>query len=153
MELYLGTIGEPGFPVISIFFSTTTTKFLLFSSSTSSFLLFFYQTGYFSGSDRPSPGQKAKHRPKRWNTGQKGQTQVKSQTQITCLVENIRNEEEEEKIEMWWKWSKEDNTNVVVVEENIWYWSMWCRSGVDVGSMQGRCVGGKIKIKNKIRGK
>ena len=138
MELYLGTIGEPGFPVISIFFTTTTTKLPLFLPLPPHFYCFSTKQVIFQDQTGQAQG-------KRPNTGQKGEIQAKkaklrskSQTQITCLVENIRNEEEEEeKIEVWW-WRKTFGAG---------------RCGVDVGSMQGRCVGGKIKIKNIIRGK
>ena len=104
MELYLGTIGEPGFPVISIFFTTTTTKFLLFLPLPTHFYCFSTKQVIFQDQTGQAQG-------KRPNTGQKGEIQAKkaklrskSQTKITCLVENIRNEEEEEeeeKIEMW----------------------------------------------------
>ena len=114
MELYLGTIGEPGFPVISIFFTTTTTKFPLFLPLPPHFYCFSTKQVIFQDQTGQAQG-------KRPNTGQKGEIQAKkaklrskSQTQITCLVENIRS---------------------VVVEENIWCWSMWGRCGVNAGSM------------------
>ena len=78
MELYRGTIGEPGFPVISFFFSPPLLPhfycflplpphFYCFSTKQ---VIFEDQTGQTQGK-RPDTGQKGQIQTKRPNSGQK----------------------------------------------------------------------------------